>query len=190
MKQLIDKDALVVEIKRYKHKADERLKIKGRSLAEERKDSALQNLCGNLLYFIDTIEVKEVQEETVSEELEEAAFDYAEACKCDGGEKLLCVEHFKAGAKWKAENLWKPADGNDLPEIDREVIVFTQNFPDDAGIMSVAIAHRPNPNGWDGKSITTGKVEHYTPKTYGNGGWNIPNIVYWLDVEIPKEIEL
>ena len=60
MKQLIDKDALVAEIKRYKHKADERLKIKGRSLAEERKDSALQNLCGNLIYFLDTLEVKEV----------------------------------------------------------------------------------------------------------------------------------
>jgi len=74
MKQLIDKDALVVEIKRYKHKADERLKIKGRSLAEERKDSALQNLCGNLLYFIDTLEVKEV-------DLEEKACDaYCKVC--------------------------------------------------------------------------------------------------------------
>ena len=48
--------------------------------------------------FIDSM-----QEEPVSEELEEAAFDYAEACKCDGGEKLLCVEHFKAGAKWQKE---------------------------------------------------------------------------------------
>ena len=28
------------------------------------------------------------------------------------------------------------------------------------------------------------------PKTYGEGGWNIPDIVYWLDVELPKEIEL
>lgn len=54
----------------------------------------------DILSFVDTLEVKEVQEESVSEEMEEAAFDYAEACKCDGGEKLLCVEHFKAGAKW------------------------------------------------------------------------------------------
>ena len=35
--------------------------------------------------------------------LDEAAFDYAELCKYDGGEKLLCAEHFKAGAKWMAE---------------------------------------------------------------------------------------
>ena len=71
----------------------------------------------------------------------------------------------------------------------REVVVFTQNFPDDAGIMRVSIAHRPNPDGWDGKSITTGKVEHYTPKTYDKGGWNQPDVVYWLDVDLPKETE-
>lgn len=39
----------------------------------------------------------------VSENLEDAAFDYAEACKYEGGEKFLCTEHFKAGAKWKEE---------------------------------------------------------------------------------------
>ena len=32
--------------------------------------------------------------------------------------------------------------------------------------------------------------EHYTPKTYDKGGWNIPDVKYWLDVELPKEIEL
>lgn len=72
---LIDKDALVTEIKRYKHKADERLKIKGRSLAEDCKDSALQNLCGNLLHFIDTLEVKEdnlLTEKVIERELAEA----------------------------------------------------------------------------------------------------------------------
>lgn len=42
-------------------------------------------------------------EEPVSEDLEKAAFDYAEACKYDGGEKLLCVEHFRAGAQWQKE---------------------------------------------------------------------------------------
>ena len=41
-----------------------------------------------------------MDDEHVSEELEEVAFDYAESCKYDGGEKLLCVEHFKAGAEW------------------------------------------------------------------------------------------
>ena len=83
-------------------------------------------------------------------------------------------------------NLWKPADGDDLPEIDREVVVFTQNFPDDAGIMKVAIAHRPNPNGWDGRNILTGEVNHYTPKTYDKGGWNIPDVKWWLDLDLPN----
>ena len=84
------------------------------------------------------------------------------------------------------ENLWHPADGDDLPEIDREVVVFTQNFPNDAGIMKVAIAHRPNPNGWNGRNILTGEVNHYTPKTYDKGGWNIPDVKWWLDLDLPN----
>lgn len=46
-----------------------------------------------------------MDDEPVSEELENAAFDYAEACKYEGGEKLLCVEHFKGGANWKEEQI-------------------------------------------------------------------------------------
>jgi len=84
-------------------------------------------------------------------------------------------------------NLWHPADGDYLPEIDREVVVFTQNFPDDAGIMKVAIAHRPNLDGWDGRNILTGEVNHYTPKTYDKGSWNIPDVRWWLDLDLPME---
>jgi hypothetical protein len=84
------------------------------------------------------------------------------------------------------KNLWKPADSDDLPEYDREVIVLTQPYPLKDSEFAVHFAHRPDPKGWDGKSVTTGKVEHYTPKTYDKGGWNIPNIVYWLDVKLPK----
>ena len=92
----------------------------------------------------------------------------------------------RLGAKWQKEHLWKPADGDDLPEYEREVVVFTQDFPNDAGIMRIAIAHRPDHKGWDGKSITTGKIEHYMPMTYGKGGWNIPDVKYWLDCSLPK----
>lgn len=84
---------------------------------------------------------------------------------------------------------WKDAQGDDLPEFDREVIALQEIFPEEIDVESllkVVIAHRPNPNGWDGKSISTGKVEHYTPKTY-EGGWNLPNVKYWLDVPIPDE---
>ena len=55
--------------------------------------------------------------------------------------------------------------------------------------MKVAIAHRPNPNGWDGRNILTGEVNHYTPKTYDKGGWSIPDIKWWLDLELPKTEE-
>ena len=91
-------------------------------------------------------------------------------------------------AEWVLNNLWKPADGDDLPEIDREVVVLTQPYPLENLEYAVFFAHRPNPNGWDGKSLTSGKVEHYTPKTYDKGGWNIPNVKFWLDVELPQKI--
>ena len=77
---------------------------------------------------------------------------------------------------------WKDAQGDDLPEIDREVIAILDNG-------KVVYAHRP-PEFWDGKNIITGEVTRNYPKTYDKGGWNIPNVKYWLDVELPKEIEL
>lgn len=75
-------------------------------------------------------------------------------------------------------SLWKPADGDDLPEIDREVIAILNNG-------KVVFAHRPSEH-WDGKNIVTGKVTRYYPKTYGKGGWNIPNIKWWLDCSLPN----
>lgn len=81
------------------------------------------------------------------------------------------------------KTLWKDAQGEDLPEIDREVIVI-----DVRG--KVSYGHRPNPVGWDGRNIITDKVTHYIPpQTYGKGGWNIPNVVWWLDCEFPIKKE-
>lgn len=94
---------------------------------------------------------------------------------------------FEAGAEWRQSNLWKSADGDDLPELEREVVALCQPYPLEGDEYSVTFAHRPNPNGWDGKSVTTGKVEHYTPKTYDKGGWNIPDVKCWLDLSLPKE---
>jgi hypothetical protein len=68
----------------------------------------------------------------------------------------------------RKEHLWKPADGNDLPEIDRDVICLL-----DCG--KVVKAHRPSK-----------KNNLYVPETYGKGEWSYPNIKYWLDCEIPK----
>ena len=141
---------------------------------------------------IDTY-IDSLQEEPVSEDLEEEIGIYIKMNGYDGLDSIEEVKyianHF---AKWQKEHLWKPADGEDLPEIDREVVAFQETFPTDVDVPSlfkIVMAHRPNPKGYDGKSITTGQVEHYTPKTYDKGGWNIPDVKYWLDCSIPKEIE-
>lgn len=85
-------------------------------------------------------------------------------------------------------NLLKDAQGDDLPEIDREVVAV-QTITNVEGAFMVVIAHRPNPKGWNGKRVVNGKIKHYTPKTFGKGGWNIPNVKYWLDAPLPKGID-
>ena len=41
-----------------------------------------------------------------------------------------------------------------------------------SGSLKVVYAHRPNPNG--------------DAKIYDKGGWNIPNLKYWLDCPLPE----
>ena len=137
----------------------------------------------NVLTYIDSL-----QEEPVSEELGEYINKLSKQFPEVSFAKLSRIA--VRVAKWQKEHNWKTADGDELPDIDREVIVLTQPYPLGENEYTVSFAHRPDPNGWDGKSVTTGKVEHYTPKTYGKGGWNIPDVKYWLDVELPKEIKL
>ena len=69
-------------------------------------------------YFVDGVQWADEhpKEEPVSDVLDEAAFDYAESCKYEGGEKLLCIEHFKAGADWKEQKFEK----NRLAACDRQ----------------------------------------------------------------------
>lgn len=131
-------------------------------------------------------------EKTVSEDLEEASKEWLrpqlDKSYANYGEgKMMELTHFDGyamldaiefGAKWKAKNLWKSADSDDLPKIDREVIAILDNG-------KVVFAHRPSEH-WDGKNIVTGKVTRYYPKTYGKGGWNIPNIKWWLDCSLPN----
>ena len=105
--------------------------------------------------------------------------------KLSDGEGLSFFNIFKEGMLYGRSSAWKPADGDNLPEIDREVIVLYQPYPLEDSEYSVTYAHRPNPNGWTGKSLTTGKVEQFMPKVYDKGGWNIPNIKWWLDLNFP-----
>ena len=168
------------------------------SQANGMKNSPLIDMClasykHGINEILDTLNLSNVQrtvkncKEPVSEGLEEASLrasiirgqyipkEYLDEYPYDAYAQSM----FKRGAKWQKENLWKPADGDDLPEVDREVIALLDNG-------KVVFAHRPDQKGWDAKSIITEKVEHYTPETYGKGGWNIPDVKYWLDCQIPK----
>lgn len=85
---------------------------------------------------------------------------------------------FEAGAEWAYSHVLKPADSDDLPEIDREVIALLSNG-------MVVFAHRP-PEYWDGENILTGEVTRYYPKRYDKGNWNQPDVKWWLDSDVPK----
>jgi hypothetical protein len=92
------------------------------------------------------------------------------------------IEHMSRNRyrMWK-QNLWHDAQGNALPEIDKEVIVLCNNG-------KVCYGHRPKEY-WDGKNIATGEVTRHYPKRYDKGGWNIPDVKWWLNVELPNNEE-
>ena len=126
-----------------------------------------------------------MQEEPVSKSLEEAARNYSNNLDniCGSiGEQTRNA--FKKGAQWQKVNLWKDAQGDDLPEIDREVIVLYQPYPCEGNEYVVGFAHRPKEY-WDGRNIETDEVTRYYPKKYDKGGWNIPDVKFWLDMELP-----
>ncbi len=126
--------------------------------------------CQHLSLMLDSL-----QEEPTSEDLEEAADNYVKSTLV--GSLYLKKSAFKAGAEWQKEHLLKSVD-DDLPEIDREVIALLENG-------KVVFAHRP-PEYWDGKNIITNKVTRYKPKRYDKGGWNQPNVKWWIDLELSK----
>lgn len=67
-----------------------------------------------------------------------------------------------------------------LPPYDEEVIALTDMMHGKklSSASCICYAHRPNPKGYNGKSIITGKVSHYEPMTYN--GWNIEGVKYWM----------
>ena len=140
--------------------------------------------------------IDKVQEEPVNDGLEEAAIAYNKKAVTAHNKRVNFVvvgnipnEHFIAGAKWKENHLWKPADGDDLPEIDREVIVLTQKYPLKDSEYAVSFAHRPYKGKYIGKSLTTGNIETFENETYDKGGWNQPDVKWWLDCGWPNKEE-
>jgi hypothetical protein len=79
-------------------------------------------------------------------------------------------------AKWADSHpQWYDAQGDDVPEYGREVIVIGRDG-------KVFYGHRPDP-----KEVTMVDGKPYHAKTYDKNGWNWPDIALWLDVEIPHE---
>ena len=121
MAHLIDKDALVAEIERLKDDAHN-----GVSYHQSRQNVGLnnelsiwehlENAFATVLKNIDTLEVKEVQEEPVSEDLEDAAKHYLysnilyDDVYVGNPTDKDCIEMFKAGAQWQKEHLLAGVD--------------------------------------------------------------------------------
>lgn len=94
-------------------------------------------------------------------------------------DEQLCetINDFCAG--WRAADShpqWYDAQGDNVPEYGREVIVIGRDG-------KVFFGHRPNP-----KEVTMVEGKPYHAKTYDKNGWNWPDIALWLDVEVPDEL--
>ena len=84
-----------------------------------------------------------------------------------------CIEM----AEWADQHpQWYDAQGDNVPEYGREVIVIGRDG-------KVFYGHRPDP-----KEVTKVEGKPYHAKTYDKNGWNWPDIALWLDVEIPHEL--
>ena len=105
MAHLIDKDALIAEIKRLAEVGRTNVNV----FDETRKEKAVWlqqvDVCDRILSFTNTLEVKEVdlEVEPVSEDLEQAAEDYS------GKKQDKLNNAFKAGAEWQKEQMMKDA---------------------------------------------------------------------------------
>lgn len=125
---------------------------------------------------------------TRSEEAALKAYPY------EGGVKgLICEqsrEIFIKGYEQAEKDLGWHSVEESLPEIDEEVIALTNDVR--GHILPTAsrlcFAHRPNPDGYYAKSTLTGRKTHYAAETYGEGGWNIPGVKFWMPChKLPDE---
>jgi len=82
-----------------------------------------------------------------------------------------------AAVKWADSHpQWYDAQGDNVPEYGREVIVIGRDG-------KIFYGHRPDP-----KEVTMVDGKPYHAKTYDKNGWNWPDIALWLDVEMPDEL--
>ena len=88
-------------------------------------------------------------------------------------------------SKWHEDT----SDESILPPYDEEVIALEAVRDRDGCVTGyrIGFAHRPDPRGYDGKSIVSGEVSRYEPKLYGDGGWNVPVTLWMKRPPLPKE---
>ncbi len=97
------------------------------------------------------------------------------------------MQGWEYGEEDTLKSLWKDAQGDDLPAIDREVIALIDYAGN--GYYKVVFAHRPDPERKVSTSLLTGKKSYIQAKTYDKGGWNQPHVKFWMDVELPEGVE-
>lgn len=93
--------------------------------------------------------------------------------------KVMCAYEtgFIDGCVWADSHpQWYDAQGDNVPEYGREVIVIGRDG-------KIFYGHRPDP-----KEVTMVEEKPYHAKTYDKNGWNWPDIALWLDVEVPDKL--
>ena len=129
MAQYIDKDAVVAEIKRLISIANSQYDLVGNEDIRNRILWSQQaSVCSQILSFLDTLEVQEVQEDPVSDELlEKAAVEaFKQIVDLD---KNSFFEIFKAGAQWQKQHLMKDAvDGSVCAQRPNGEVIVRTNF--------------------------------------------------------------
>lgn len=100
--------------------------------------------------------------------------------ECDKDVRDALLKAYLAGGEhgyqYARKNLWHDAQGDNVPEYGKEVIVISRNG-------EIGFGHRPNP-----KEYVVIEGKKCFAKTYDKNDWNWPNIALWLDVEIPNEL--
>lgn len=96
----------------------------------------------------------------------------------------LGKEIFLAGVNWQKLNSWHYADGDYLPEFDREVIVLYDSIDG----LKPAISRRVELQD-EVKIIYDDHIHIVCPAKYGKGSWDMPNVKWWLDVKTPTELK-
>lgn len=109
------------------------------------------------------------------EQIDEACTHWI--CSQENGTVIMARNVWRAAVEWAYSHpQWHDAQGDNVPEYGREVIVIRRNG-------MICYGHRPNPKEY---VIVEGKK--CFAKTYDKNDWNIPDIALWLDVEVPHEL--